>query len=890
MITTKYCKHRDINQHVRVCYGISLTTQNNIYVFVLTLLIPSLKISTPFFEKRSTMKKNDELELAFDFVQNTNRNIFLTGKAGTGKTTFLKSLKVRSHKRMVVVAPTGVAAINAGGVTIHSFFQLPFGPIITEKVAGHRIENPNFKGKFNRRKINIIKSLDLLVIDEISMVRADILDAIDEVLRRYKNRYQPFGGVQLLMIGDLQQLAPVVKDDEWKMLQKYYSSMFFFNSKALDSAQMLSIELKHVYRQSDGVFLKILNEIRNDNLSKKSFDILHQRYIPNFQPKNEDGYINLTTHNHSAQKINDIQLEKIHNPTKRFTAITKGTFSEYSYPTLFNLELKVGAQVMFIKNDSSPEKRYFNGKIGKITAFEEENILVECEGDEEIIYTSKEIWENIKYSINEKSKEIEEEVVGSFMQYPLRLAWAITIHKSQGLTFEKAVIDAAGAFSHGQTYVALSRCKTLEGLILSSKIPDSAIICNKEVSLFNENVEKNQPSREELNNATNFYQLELIEELFNYKQLNYQVNRAINSIYEHKESIQGDILEFLQKIDKEKIPEIAKIANSFLSQVSSLAKENSDIENNEFLQERIKKAANYFYKFNQEKIIEALNKSSFETGNKAAKKAVSNRLSTINEILVVKQNCFNCCFQGFVLKDFLSVRAKSHITVDEKTKKVKLDYRDVETKHPDLYSILKMWRKDEYEAKMLVPFQVATNKSLQEIANELPVTIKQLKDIHGVGKKKIEQYGDVLISIVADYVEDRGLEKRDDKTAASKSQKKIKLEKPNEEIKKPKKSNHEKSFELYKSGKTISEIAEELGFVQSTIENHLCRYIVSGDLKIEEFVEQSTLEKLLEYFKKNPKSSISDAKAALPYEISYSQIRFAQKQIEFLETLKSKTI
>jgi len=787
------------------------------------------------------MKKNDELELAFDFVQNTNRNIFLTGKAGTGKTTFLKSLKVRSHKRMVVVAPTGVAAINAGGVTIHSFFQLPFGPIITEKVAGHRIENPNFKGKFNRRKINIIKSLDLLVIDEISMVRADILDAIDEVLRRYKNRYQPFGGVQLLMIGDLQQLAPVVKDDEWKMLQKYYSSMFFFNSKALDSAQMLSIELKHVYRQSDGVFLKILNEIRNDNLSKKSFDILHQRYIPNFQPKNEDGYINLTTHNHSAQKINDIQLEKIHNPTKRFTAITKGTFSEYSYPTLFNLELKVGAQVMFIKNDSSPEKRYFNGKIGKITAFEEENILVECEGDEEIIYTSKEIWENIKYSINEKSKEIEEEVVGSFMQYPLRLAWAITIHKSQGLTFEKAVIDAAGAFSHGQTYVALSRCKTLEGLILSSKIPDSAIICNKEVSLFNENVEKNQPSREELNNATNFYQLELIEELFNYKQLNYQVNRAINSIYEHKESIQGDILEFLQKIDKEKIPEIAKIANSFLSQVSSLAKENSD-------------------------------------------------LSTINEILVVKQNCFNCCFQGFVLKDFLSVRAKSHITVDEKTKKVKLDYRDVETKHPDLYSILKMWRKDEYEAKMLVPFQVATNKSLQEIANELPVTIKQLKDIHGVGKKKIEQYGDVLISIVADYVEDRGLEKRDDKTAASKSQKKIKLEKPNEEIKKPKKSNHEKSFELYKSGKTISEIAEELGFVQSTIENHLCRYIVSGDLKIEEFVEQSTLEKLLEYFKKNPKSSISDAKAALPYEISYSQIRFAQKQIEFLETLKSKTI
>ena len=309
---------------------------------------------------------NKELDLAFEFVQYTNQNIFLTGKAGTGKTTFLKSLKSRIMKRMVVVAPTGVAAINAGGVTIHSFFQLPFGPIITEKVAGHKIENPNFKKKFNKRKINIIRTIDLLIIDEISMVRADMLDAIDEVLRKYKNRFLPFGGVQLLMIGDLQQLAPVVKDDEWNMLRSYYNSMYFFNSKAIKESSMVTIELKHIYRQKDDVFVKILNEVRNDKLTQESYDILHQRYIPDFKPKEEEGYITLTTHNNSANNTNKEHLDRIKNKSKFFKATVDGTFSEYSYPTDYDLELKLGSQVMYVKNDSSPEKRYFNGKIGKM--------------------------------------------------------------------------------------------------------------------------------------------------------------------------------------------------------------------------------------------------------------------------------------------------------------------------------------------------------------------------------------------------------------------------------------------------------------------------------------------------------------------------------------------
>ena len=371
---------------------------------------------------------NPELKLAFDFVQFTNRNIFLTGKAGTGKTTFLHNLKNTLFKRMIVVAPTGVAAINAGGVTIHSFFQMPFGPILPGRLESS--EN-KFVQKFNKKKINIIRSLDLLVIDEISMVRADLLDGIDTVLRRYKNKTLPFGGVQLLMIGDLQQLAPVVKDNEWSMLRNYYETVFFFSSAAFKQSNAISIELKHIYRQQDNSFIKILNEIRNDKLSAESIKTLNERYQPGFSPDNDDGYITLTTHNANANKINEEQLKKVKSKTYTFEAEVNGQFPEHSFPVNQFLELKVGAQVMFVKNDSSPEKRYFNGKIGMITGFSGEIINVQCPEEDEPIAVTQETWENIRYSIDEKTKAIEEETMGSFIQHPLRLAWAITIHKSQ---------------------------------------------------------------------------------------------------------------------------------------------------------------------------------------------------------------------------------------------------------------------------------------------------------------------------------------------------------------------------------------------------------------------------------------------------------------------------
>jgi len=450
-------------------------------------------------------EKNQHLKLAFNFIHYTNQNLFLTGKAGTGKTTFLKNLKKISPKRMVVVAPTGVAAINAGGVTIHSFFQLPFGPQIPQHGVNRGFpDNRPAAGyadrinRFSKNKINLIRSLDLLVIDEISMVRADVLDAIDATLRRFKNRYQPFGGIQLLMIGDLQQLAPVIKDDEWNILKKYYDTGFFFSSHALKKSDFVGIELKHIYRQSEQKFIDLLNKVRDNKMNVADLQLLNSRFKPNFSPAEDEGYITLTTHNYQAKRINEMHLKKQSTKLHRFQCTVEGDFPEYAFPADEILEIKTGAQVMFLKNDASIEKRYYNGKIGKVVNIIDEQIEVLCPGDTDPITVEPDVWENSRYSLNEFSGEIEEEVVGKFIQYPLKLAWAITIHKSQGLTFEKAIIDARQSFAHGQVYVALSRCKSLDGLVLSTPLNSQSVINDKTVIGFTKEVEQNQPDEKVL--------------------------------------------------------------------------------------------------------------------------------------------------------------------------------------------------------------------------------------------------------------------------------------------------------------------------------------------------------------------------------------------------------
>lgn len=411
------------------------------------------------------MEENSELKLAWDFVEKTGCNIFLTGKAGTGKTTFLRNLRERSPKRMVVLAPTGIAAINAGGVTIHSFFQLPLSPFVPGASFGGREQK---RYKFGKAKRNIIKTLDLLVIDEISMVRADLLDAVDSVMRRYRAHNLPFGGVQLLLIGDLQQLAPVVKDDEWEMMKSYYDTPFFFSSKALNNAGYHTIELQKVYRQQDSSFLALLNSIRENRADDRTLAELNRRYIPGFTPPQGSNYIRLTTHNYQAQQINDRQLALLDGTACDYRASVEGTFPESSFPADETLTLKAGAQVMFIKNDVN--KRYYNGMIGEVAFAGRDMIKVVSKDTGETIDLEPAEWTNSKYALDAKTKEITETVEGVFRQYPLRLAWAITIHKSQGLTFEHAIIDASHSFAHGQTYVALSRCKSLEGMVLGAPL------------------------------------------------------------------------------------------------------------------------------------------------------------------------------------------------------------------------------------------------------------------------------------------------------------------------------------------------------------------------------------------------------------------------------------
>ncbi len=459
------------------------------------------------------MEGNNALNTAWEFVEKTGKSVFLTGKAGTGKTTFLRKVVEESRKRVVVVAPTGIAAINAGGVTIHSFFQLPLHPFI----PGAKIES---KFAFSKEKRSIIKTLDLLIIDEISMVRSDLLDAVDSVLRRFRNRFKPFGGVQLLMIGDLQQLTPVITDEEFQLLSPYYSSPYFFGSRALSQVDYVTIELKEVYRQQDEAFISILNSVRCGYPSQDVIRALNKRYDPEFVPSSDEGYIRLTTHNHIANSYNEQQLDLIEEPLHCFDAVVDGNFPEYSYPTEARLELKVGAQVMFVKNDPSADRRYFNGKIGVVTDFYEEYILVQCPGDDEKIAVEPLEWENCRYVINTQTQEMETEVQGIFKQYPLRLAWAITIHKSQGLTFDKAIIDAASSFASGQVYVALSRCRTLDGMVLATPLRQDAVITDQRVDEYiGGQEEAAQRSVARLDSIKEEYYKELLGELFDFKEL-----------------------------------------------------------------------------------------------------------------------------------------------------------------------------------------------------------------------------------------------------------------------------------------------------------------------------------------------------------------------------------
>ncbi|MBC7413076.1 MAG: AAA family ATPase [Bacteroidia bacterium] len=475
----------------------------------------------------TTYDANSPAALASKLINHTNRHVFLTGKAGTGKTTFLRHIISHTHKKCVVCAPTGIAAINAGGVTLHAMFQLAFGAFVPDRTvqfdanSSVKFTTPTtvINGfKMSEQKRKLIREMELLIIDEVSMLRADILDAISTVCKMVRrNPNAEFGGVQVLFIGDMLQLPPVVKGEEWEVLKNYYKSIYFFDSLALANNKPLYVELDKIYRQSDQVFIDLLNNLRNGIITPENINLLNKHYDPKFKSTTKNKYITLTTHNRMADAINTEQLNALKNPSYYFDAVVKDEFQENNYPVDKRLQLKLGAQIMFVKND--PEKRYFNGKLATVTNLTSSSIEVTFEDNPRPLKIDTNTWQNIKYVLNTATNQIEEDVIGEYTQYPVKLAWAITVHKSQGLTFEKAIVDIGQAFAPGQVYVALSRMKSLDGLVMSSYINSASLTQDSTIVQYGNNKASNETLATVIETETPLFLRDYLLQSFDFKEL-----------------------------------------------------------------------------------------------------------------------------------------------------------------------------------------------------------------------------------------------------------------------------------------------------------------------------------------------------------------------------------
>lgn len=805
---------------------------------------------------------NLELELADAFVQSTGTNLFLTGKAGTGKTTFLKNIKQTCPKRLIVTAPTGVAAINAGGVTLHSFFQLPFGPY----VPGSEGYNQSSRHRFSREKQNIIKSLDLLIIDEISMVRADMLDAVDAVLRRYRRNEAPFGGVQLLAIGDLQQLAPVVKESDRTILDQYYESPYFFSSNSLRSTAFITIELKKIYRQSDDHFIDLLNKVRDNNLDPAAQEELNKRYQPDFQTADANDYITLCTHNRQADRINEVRLETLPGKASSFTAEIEGDFPEHSFPTAASLDLKKDAQVMFIRNDPTPEKRFYNGKIGRIVAMDNDEITVQCPGDMEPIIIKPSVWENIEYTLDVEEGEVREKKKGSFSQHPLRLAWAITIHKSQGLTFERAIIDAQAAFTHGQVYVALSRCRTLEGVVLSSPLGAKNIQTDAAVLHFVRQAREEQPTQKQLEVEKNRYQQRLLLECFNFRPLRSVLHRFVSMVGKFRTSIvvkgAEDVLGMCQPI----WDEICTVGDNFQRQLEGFFQEGCLPEQDPVILERLNKASGYFDEKLVTLLVTPFQQVSIETDSKEIQKSVTKILKQLDSIGAEKLAAVQSCRDGFSPQQYL--RSISTAAVKAPPRKKQKDaslYLENDVAHPELFEKLKQWRTQKAAEEGLAAYQVLHQKTLVQIAVHLPIIITDLKAIKGIGNKLAERYGEELVTLISDYRKEHGISE-------------VVLPAKPEPIKTEKRSGttRDQTLALFEQGLTIKEIAEKRSLTRSTIEGHLAFWVGEGKIAVNRLVAEDKCEQIEKALQLEGGRTFREVKEALGNDVSYGEIKIVQ--------------
>ncbi len=730
--------------------------------------------------------------IASSFVNGTNCNIFLTGKAGTGKTTFLKNIIHQTHKKAIIAAPTGIAAINAGGVTLHSLFQLPFGTFIPENITFREDDIPvqintpktlTSSMQINKQKRQMIKEMELLIIDEVSMLRADILDAVDTVLRSIKRKREvPFGGTQVLFIGDLFQLPPVVKRDEQEYLGQFYSSMYFFEAKVLKNNTPIYIELDKIFRQSDPAFISILNNLRENCIKDDDIAILNKHHNPSFKPKKDEGYIYLTTHNRKVDNINRAELKKLKSKSYFFDAIVDKDFKEYLYPVEYTLELREGAQVMFIKNDYSGEQRYFNGKIGTVSALDKNAIEVDFNDGNPPIEVERYTWENKKFSLNKETNEINESITGTFQHYPIKLAWAVTIHKSQGLTFDKAIIDVSQAFAPGQIYVALSRLTGLDGLVLNASIPYNNLEADKEIHLFSQN--KKNPSA-----LTEVYTEESKKFIQNTTLYAFNFNALINQYNYHVSSYNKDEKRSAKQLYKQwavnlqqDVVSLKSVADKFLKQLQQLAgyKDTNQLIK---LRERVRAAKDYF-----------------EPRLKDFSKRIFDHIKEVKEHSGIKK----------------------YIT----------ELRDVERLFfSQLQSI--------YKAEALIIAALDNT----EISRET--------------MRKTGIYDDRY-----QMMEEKKVERLSNKKKSKKKETKNKV------------NTKEISFNLYKEGKTIEEIALERSLAHSTIEGHLAYYVGEGLLDVHEFVDKEKIYAIKEVARRLETTQLSPIKSKLGDEYTYSDLRF----------------
>lgn len=545
------------------------------------------------------IESTDKLELAAKFVNNTGAPIFLTGKAGTGKTTFLRNLVNQTHKRHVILAPTGIAALHAKGVTIHSQFLLPMGSFLpVREPEGNFTDQFGFftqhtlarKHPLNHLRKSVLRSIDLLVIDEVSMLRADILDAIDYRMRSVKGNFNdPFGGVQVLMIGDLYQLPPIVREQEWQILSRFYPSMHFFEAKALQNSGMVYLELDKIFRQQDQEFIDVLNHLRDNQITPDDIRLLNKHFKTAEEVKELPACITITTHNRKADELNQKELQALEETSFYYDAEVTDDFPESLFPLPRRLELREGAQIMFVKNDSSGYAQYFNGKLATVISLKKEEITVKLEGSEQEYNLRKELWENKKYIINSQTKELDEEIIGTFSQYPVKLAWAVTVHKSQGLTFDRAVIDVGQAFAPGQVYVALSRLRSLDGLILRSRIQSDLIFSDNQVVNFSQGVKGQSRLEDLLHQHQNQYLGQLLNRSFDFK--------GILQDLEYFQKNQESSLEFEDPEMLVAIPEVFQLLAEERENTQRFARQLFQLlqtQQEDKLMERLEKGGQYY--------------------------------------------------------------------------------------------------------------------------------------------------------------------------------------------------------------------------------------------------------------------------------------------------------